>query len=137
MLTPTVKAVAAYKVPEKVHGTSEVVNGLTKASAEYGPIPPWAAALVNTTVDPCDDFYEYSCGSWLANTKIPTDHTSWAFSFDTAKDRIANSVRKWMQEDKGTAGILFRSCADVKSINAMGNKPYVNSPYLKIINNVK
>lgn len=29
--------------------------------------------LMNKNVDPCLDFYEYSCGGWIANTSIPSD----------------------------------------------------------------
>ena len=128
------KTVAAKTIPL---GSTEVSGALDRSAQEYGPIPPWASKLVNTSVDPCEDFYEYSCGTWLKNTKIPSDHTSWSYAFDTAKDKVANQMHKWMQADSGTAGILFRSCADVDSVNAKGNKPYVDSKYLKVVNDVK
>ena len=33
--------------------------------------------LVDKTLDPCDDFYKYSCSKWLAANPIPADQASW------------------------------------------------------------
>ncbi|CAF4447755.1 unnamed protein product, partial [Adineta steineri] len=28
---------------------------------------------IDETVDPCEDFFEFTCGTWLKNHKIPDD----------------------------------------------------------------
>ena len=34
-------------------------------------------SALNTSVDPCSDFYNFSCGSWIANTPLPPGESSY------------------------------------------------------------
>ncbi|WP_396597603.1 M13 family metallopeptidase [Dokdonia sp. R86516] len=49
----------------------------TKETAQVKKIPGIVLENMDTTVAPNQDFYNYVNGSWMKNTEIPDDRTSW------------------------------------------------------------
>ncbi len=39
--------------------------------------PPLDVTAMDRSVDPCVDFFAYSCGGWIKNNPIPPDQSSW------------------------------------------------------------
>ena len=83
--------------------------------------------------DPCDDFFEYSNGTWRANNPIPASMSRWSRrwqSGENAKDRlheILESAAADRNAPKGSTeqiiGDYYGACVDMSRVNARGMDP--------------
>lgn len=89
---------------------------------------------MDTTVDPCEDFYQYSCGSWLRNTKLPSDKSSWALSFSVLHDKNLKILRSILEEDWPMIGVLYNNCMNLTTIDNQGTTPL--NPFWTSINSI-
>jgi predicted metalloendopeptidase len=102
-------------------------------------------SLMDTSVSPKDDFFNFVNGTWLKNTEIPADRTRWG-SFDELRKKTdadalailaeASKNPKYKSDtDQGKAINLYKSIMDTVARNKAGIKPLL--PYLTKINAVK
>ncbi len=84
------------------------------------------------SVDPCTDFFTYSCGGWLKKNPIPPDKTSWGLSSKLADDNrvllreiLEEAATPAAQKDpvKQKIGDYYTACMDEKAIDAAGTVP--------------
>jgi putative endopeptidase len=88
--------------------------------------------LMDTTADPCENFFQYSCGGYLKQTPIPADESSYG-QFDELNDQnqlvlkailekaAAGGAGRTANEQK--IGDYYATCMNVEAVDSSGLKP--------------
>ena len=87
---------------------------------------------MNRAVDPCNDFYQYSCGNWVKRNPIPADQARWDVYSKLTDD---NERYLWGLLEQASApgpdrtaasqkiGDYFKACMDERAIETAGAAP--------------
>jgi endothelin-converting enzyme/putative endopeptidase len=87
---------------------------------------------MDRSIDPCVDFFAYSCGGWIKSNPIPPDQSSWD-TYSKMQDENIGRLRGILEsaaapDPKRNAvtqkiGDYYASCTDEKAIDARGADP--------------
>ncbi|XP_038216679.1 neprilysin-2 [Zerene cesonia] len=88
---------------------------------------------MDETADPCDDFYDFACGSFVKNTRIPDDKTS-VNTFSIITDQLQEQIRSLLDApitpDEPRpfvlAKTLYQACMNRTAIEARGIQPLLD-----------
>ncbi|XP_052819391.1 neprilysin-1-like isoform X1 [Mya arenaria] len=77
-------------------------------------------------VDPCNNFYEFACGKWVAEHRVP-EYKGSIDTMEEVSDRLERDIQDLLESpDRGDiepermAKVFYRSCMDTESIEKRG-----------------
>src|ERR1700690_1174041 len=113
-----------------------VLSSAVLAFAQHSSSEPVLdVSAMDRTIDPCVDFYTYSCGGWVKKNPIPPDQSSWS-TYGKLEDENRVQLRTILEEAAKTSegrgaandaakkiGDYYASCMDEPAIEKFGAKP--------------
>ena len=89
-------------------------------------------SALDKSVDPCDDFYEYACGTWRKNNPVPSDQVFWA-RYNQLAEYNREVLHKILEQAAVVtpgrtpaakiAGDFYFSCMNQTTVNQQGLGP--------------
>jgi putative endopeptidase len=103
----------------------------TASDKEYKMLPGLAKEVMDTSADPCVNFFQYACGNFSKLYPIPSDRSSFE-AFTMMQDHTEHVLHAMLEKaaaggasrspDEQKIGDYYAACMDESAINAKGLK---------------
>jgi len=121
-----------------------LLSTVIRAQNPQNSLPVLNVSSMDKSIDPCVDFFEYSCGGWIKKNPIPPDQTSWSVYSKLEDDNkliLRDILERAAKADTSRAatnqkiGDYYAACMDESAIEKAGVAPL--RPELERIENLK
>jgi endothelin-converting enzyme/putative endopeptidase len=130
-----------YLIPMRLHilfAAPILCAGAAVAQSDAKPLtalpytPGLDVSAMDKTVNPCEDFFHYSCGNWIRKNPIPADQAAWDVYSKLATENLqylwgilldAGETSHQRTPEEQKIGDLFHACMDETSIEKAGLAP--------------
>ena len=110
-----------------------LLSAASVAQSPSTPALPYSPSLdltsMDKTIDPCVDFYTYSCGGWQKKNPIPPDQTSWSVYGKLYQDNLvflrgildeAAAAKSGRNQVTQEIGDFYGACMNESRVNQRG-----------------
>src|SRR6266700_3902578 len=108
-------------------------TGATGASPSPSDLKVFDPTLIDISIDPCENFYRFSCNGWFKKNPLPPDQTSYGRFIELAEvnrlhlKEILETASKSDPESRSAneqkIGDEYARCMDTEAINKAGLTP--------------
>ena len=90
---------------------------------DYTALAELTLALMDTEVDPCEDFVRYSAGAYLDNVTLDADEVQTSLVFASARAAVKERLANIINSSWPYLRTLYESCRDERAITQRDYKP--------------
>lgn len=131
----TIEQKRAMYMFSEVHNETKSEMNICQTQ-ECSTVAEYIKKSIDSTVNPCDDFFTFCCGGWIRGNPIPKSYNDYS-TFTKLSKVIEGDIRDLLQasnmsHDGNRNGALlktrdfYHSCMDEKQIETLGPRPMLD-----------